>query len=104
MLSKRIIPCLDMTNGRVRKGVRFQLMEWEADPPSLAEKYSNEGADELTFLDITASSDARNILIDVVRRTADRVFIPFTVGGGIRTINDIREILLAGADEISVNT
>jgi cyclase len=93
-----------MTEGRVRKGIRFQLMEWDADPPALAEKYSNEGADELTFLDITASSDAREILIDVVHRTAERVYIPFTVGGGIRTIKDIRDILLAGADKISINT
>ncbi len=93
-----------MSGGKVRKGVRFQLMEWEADPPALAEKYSNAGADEITFLDITATSDARDILIDVVRRTADRVFIPFTVGGGIRSINDIREILLAGADKVSINT
>ncbi|MHA1371162.1 MAG: imidazole glycerol phosphate synthase subunit HisF [Promethearchaeota archaeon] len=104
MLAKRIIPCLDMTAGKVRKGVRFQLMEWEGDPPSLAEKYSENGADELTFLDITASSDARQILIDVVRKTADRVFIPLTVGGGIRSVKDVREILLAGADKVSINT
>ncbi|HME52202.1 MAG TPA: imidazole glycerol phosphate synthase subunit HisF [Candidatus Lokiarchaeia archaeon] len=104
MLGKRIIPCLDMTGGKVRKGIRFDLMEWEADPPSLAAKYSDEGADEITFLDITASSDAREILIDVVKRTAENVFIPFCVGGGIRKISDIREILLAGADKVSINT
>ncbi|NMC07124.1 MAG: imidazole glycerol phosphate synthase subunit HisF [Candidatus Lokiarchaeota archaeon] len=104
MLGKRIIPCLDMSGGKVRKGIRFQLMEWEADPPSLAARYSEAGADEITFLDITASSDARDILLDVVRRTAEQVFIPFCVGGGIRTIKDIREILLAGADKISINT
>ena len=104
MLAKRIIPCLDMTGGKVRKGVKFQLLDWEADPPTLAEKYSNAGADELTFLDITASSDAREILIDVVKRTAEKVFIPFTVGGGIRKIKDIREILLAGADKVSINS
>lgn len=104
MLGKRIIPCLDMTGGKVRKGVRFDLMEWEADPPSLAARYSDDGADEITFLDITASSDAREILIDIVKRTAENVFIPFCVGGGIRTIKDIREILLAGADKVSINT
>ncbi|MHA1679846.1 MAG: imidazole glycerol phosphate synthase subunit HisF [Promethearchaeota archaeon] len=104
MLAKRIIPCLDMTDGRVRKGVKFELLDWEGDPPSLAKKYSDEGADELTFLDITASSDNRNILLDVVKRTAEQVFIPFTVGGGIRTINDIRELLLAGADKVSINS
>jgi cyclase len=104
MLGKRIIPCLDMTGGKVRKGIRFDLTDWEADPPSLAAKYSDAGADEITFLDITASSDARDILLDVVRRTAEQVFIPLCVGGGIRTIKDIREILLAGADKISINT
>ncbi|MHA1793198.1 MAG: imidazole glycerol phosphate synthase subunit HisF [Promethearchaeota archaeon] len=104
MLAKRIIPCLDMTEGKVKKGIRFQLQEWEGDPPTLAKKYSDEGADELTFLDITASSDKRNILIDVVRRTAEQVFIPFTVGGGIRTIKDIRTILLSGADKVSINS
>jgi len=93
-----------MTGGKVRKGVRFQLMEWEADPPSLAARYSEAGADEITFLDITASSDARDILIDVVKRTAEQVFIPFCVGGGIRTVKDIRALLLAGADKISINT
>ncbi|MBN2153093.1 MAG: imidazole glycerol phosphate synthase subunit HisF, partial [Candidatus Lokiarchaeota archaeon] len=104
MLCKRIIPCLDMAGGRVRKGIRFNLIDWEGDPPDLARRYSEAGADEVTFLDITASSDARDILLDVVRRTAEQVFIPFCVGGGIRTIKDIREILLAGADKVSINT
>ncbi|MFX0103394.1 MAG: imidazole glycerol phosphate synthase subunit HisF [Candidatus Hodarchaeota archaeon] len=104
MLAKRIIPCLDMTEGKVRKGVKFQLMEWEGNPPSMAARYSDAGADELTFLDITASSDKRDILINVVRKTAENVFIPFTVGGGIRTIKDIKDILRAGADKVSINT
>ena len=104
MLAKRIIPCLDMKDGKVRKGVRFELTEWEADPPSLAARYCEEGADEITFLDITASSDSRDILLDVVKKTAEQVFIPFAVGGGIRSVKDIREILLAGADKISINT
>ncbi len=104
MLGKRIIPCLDMTGGKVRKGIKFNLTSWEADPPALAARYSESGADEITFLDITASSDARDILLDVVRRTAEQVFIPLCVGGGIRTIKDIRDILLAGADKVSINT
>ncbi|MHA1821030.1 MAG: imidazole glycerol phosphate synthase subunit HisF [Promethearchaeota archaeon] len=104
VLAKRIIPCLDMTNGRVVKGVNFVNIRDAGDPVELAKRYDEEGADELTFLDITASSDKRDILIDVVRRTAEQIFIPFTVGGGIRTIEDIRKILRAGADKVSINT
>ncbi|MBS7250494.1 MAG: imidazole glycerol phosphate synthase subunit HisF [Candidatus Freyarchaeota archaeon] len=104
MLAKRIIPCLDMTGGRVVKGVKFKNLRDAGDPPELGELYSRQGADELVFLDVTASSDKREILIDVVKRTADRVFIPFTVGGGIRSIEDIRRILCAGADKVAINT
>lgn len=104
MLAKRIIPCLDMTGGRVVKGVKFKNLKDAGDPPELGELYSRQGADELVFLDVTASSDKREILIDVVKRTADRVFIPFTVGGGIRNIEDIRRILCAGADKVAINT
>ncbi|MCP4761767.1 MAG: imidazole glycerol phosphate synthase subunit HisF [archaeon] len=104
VLAKRIIPCLDMTNGRVVKGVNFINIRDAGDPVELAARYDQEGADELTFLDITASSDNRNILIDVVRKTAEQIFIPFTVGGGIRTVDDFRRILRAGADKCSVNT
>ncbi|MEM2133224.1 MAG: imidazole glycerol phosphate synthase subunit HisF [Candidatus Jordarchaeaceae archaeon] len=104
MLAKRIIPCLDMTGGRVVKGVKFKNLRDAGDPPELGELYSRQGADELVFLDVTASSDKREILIDVVKRTADRVFIPFTVGGGIRNIEDIRRILCAGADKVAINT
>lgn len=103
-LAKRIIPCLDMTEGRVVKGIKFVNIRDAGDPPVLAAMYDRQGADELTFLDITASSDKRDILLDVVRRTSEQVFIPFTVGGGIRTIKDIRTILSAGADKISINT
>jgi cyclase len=104
MLVKRIIPCLDVTAGRVVKGVNFVNLRDAGDPVELAERYNQQGADELVFLDITASSDARAIMADVVRRTARRVFIPLTVGGGIRSIEDARMILLSGADKISVNT
>ncbi len=104
MLAKRIIPCLDMTGGRVVKGVKFKNLRDAGDPPELGELYSRQGADELVFLDVTASSDKREILIDVVKRTADRVFIPFTVGGGIRSTEDIRQILCAGADKVAINT
>ncbi|WXG40394.1 MAG: imidazole glycerol phosphate synthase subunit HisF [Candidatus Freyarchaeum deiterrae] len=104
MLAKRIIPCLDMTGGRVVKGIKFKNLRDAGDPPELGELYSQQGADELVFLDVTASSDKREILIDVVKRTADRVFIPFTVGGGIRGLDDIRQILRAGADKIAINT
>ncbi|MHA1579612.1 MAG: imidazole glycerol phosphate synthase subunit HisF [Candidatus Freyarchaeota archaeon] len=104
MLAKRIIPCLDMTEGRVVKGIKFKNLRDAGDPPELAEIYNDQGADELVLLDVTASSDKREILIDVVKRTADRVFIPFTVGGGIRSIDDIRQILRAGADKVAINT
>ena len=104
MLTKRIIPCLDVTAGRVVKGVNFVNLRDAGDPVELAALYDREGADELVFLDITASSDGRAILLDVVRRTAEQVFIPFTVGGGLRTLEDIRAILAAGADKVSLNT
>jgi cyclase len=103
-LAKRIIPCLDVTGGRVVKGVRFVELRDAGDPVEIAERYDAEGADEVTFLDITASSDDRPILLDVVRRTAERVFMPLTVGGGLRTLDDIRELLRAGADKVSINT
>jgi cyclase len=104
MLAKRIIPCLDVTGGRVVKGVNFVGLRDAGDPVELAERYNAQGADELVFLDITASSDARDTMADVVARTARRVFIPLTVGGGIRSIADARKILLSGADKVSVNT
>lgn len=104
MLAKRIIPCLDVDNGRVVKGISFLNLIDAGDPVEQGARYDREGADELVFLDITASSDRREIVADMVRRVADRVFIPFTVGGGIRTVEDIRAILMAGADKISVNT
>src|SRR5216683_179597 len=104
MLAKRIIPCLDVTGGRVVKGVNFVGLRDAGDPVELAERYNLQGADELVFLDITASSDAREIMADVVARTARKVFIPLTVGGGIRSIADARKILLSGADKVSINT
>jgi len=104
MLTKRIIPCLDVKDGRVVKGVQFVELRDAGDPVEAAEAYDAQGADELTFLDITASSDNRGIIIDVVRRTAERVFMPLTVGGGVRTIDDIRNLLNAGADKVSINT
>jgi cyclase len=104
MLAKRIIPCLDVTGGRVVKGVHFVNLRDAGDPVELARRYNDQGADELVFLDITASSDARDIMADVVARTARQVFIPLTVGGGIRSIADARKILLSGADKVSVNT
>jgi len=104
MLTKRIIPCLDVHAGRVVKGVNFVNIRDAGDPVEVAAIYDKAGADELTFLDITASVDARSIMLDVVRRVAEQVFIPFTVGGGIRTVEDFREILKAGADKISVNS
>lgn len=104
MLAKRIIPCLDVTGGRVVKGTNFINLRDAGDPVELAAVYDREGADELVFLDITASSDGRATMLDVVHRTAEEVFIPFTVGGGIRTIEDIRVMLSAGADKVSVNT
>ncbi|NPV53871.1 MAG: imidazole glycerol phosphate synthase subunit HisF [Firmicutes bacterium] len=104
MLSKRLIPCLDVLAGRVVKGVNFVSLRDAGDPVELAGLYDSEGADELVFLDITASAEERSIMLDVVRRTAERVFIPFTVGGGIRGIEDVRDILNAGADKVSLNT
>lgn len=104
MLTKRIIPCLDVHNGRVVKGVNFVNLRDAGDPVEIAAMYNKSLADEIVFLDITASSDARSIMLDVVSRTAEQVFIPLTVGGGIRTIEDFREILSAGADKISVNS
>ena len=104
MRSVRIIPCLDVDDGRVVKGVNFVGLRDAGDPVELAARYDREGADELVLLDITASSDARATIIDVVRRTAEEVFIPFTVGGGIRSVDNARRILRAGADKVSVNT
>ncbi len=104
MLAKRIIPCLDVHNGRVVKGVNFVNLRDAGDPVEIAAEYDKAGADELVFLDITASSDARGIVLDMVKRVAEQVFIPFTVGGGIRTVDDFRDILREGADKISVNS
>ncbi len=104
MHTKRIIPCLDVKNGRVVKGINFVNLKDAGDPVSVGAAYDKAGADELVFLDITASSDARNIVIDMVRRVAETVFIPFTVGGGIRTVEDFRAILREGADKISINS
>jgi cyclase len=104
MLAKRIIPCLDVTAGRVVKGVNFVNLRDAGDPVELAARYNEQGADELVFLDITASSDNRDTMVDVVARTAREVFIPLTVGGGIRSVDDARRILHAGADKVSVNT
>jgi cyclase len=104
VLTKRIIPCLDVTAGRVVKGVHFVNLRDAGDPVELAERYNQQGADELVFLDITASSDDRDIMVDVVARTARKVFIPLTVGGGIRSVADARRVLTAGADKVSVNT
>jgi imidazole glycerol-phosphate synthase subunit HisF len=100
----RIIPCLDVTSGRVVKGVNFVGLRDAGDPVELAARYDAEGADELVFLDITASSDGRDTMVDVARRTAEQVFIPFTIGGGIRSVDDARRLLRAGADKVSVNT
>ena len=100
----RVIPCLDVTDGRVVKGINFVGLRDAGDPVELAARYDTEGADELVFLDITASSDARDTMVDVVARTAEQVFIPLTVGGGIRTVADARRMLRAGADKVSVNT
>ncbi len=104
MLSKRIIPCLDVRDGRTTKGIKFLNNVEVGDPVDMARAYYEAGADELVFYDITASSDRRNIMIDVVRRTAAEIFIPFSVGGGIRTLEDMRDVLLAGAEKVSVNT
>ncbi|MDF1850492.1 MAG: imidazole glycerol phosphate synthase subunit HisF [Verrucomicrobiales bacterium] len=104
MLTKRIIPCLDVTDGRVVKGTNFVNLRDAGDPVDCAVEYNRQGADELVFLDITASSDERNTMVDVVRKTAERCFMPVTVGGGIRTVDDMRRMLLAGADKVGVNT
>lgn len=104
MLAKRVIPCLDVDRGRVVKGVRFVSLVDAGDPVAQARIYDEQLADELTFLDITASSDQRDIIIEMVRRVADEVFIPFTVGGGLRSVADIRAVLRAGADKVSLNT
>ena len=104
MLTKRIIPCLDVTDGRVVKGTNFVGLRDAGDPVECAVEYNNQGADELVFLDITASSDERKTMVDVVRQTAERCFMPVTVGGGIRTVEDMREMLLAGADKVGINT
>src|SRR5271163_3178210 len=104
MLAKRIIPCLDVTGGRVVKGVNFVGLRDAGDPVALAERYNLQGADELVFLDITASSDARDIMADVIARTSRHVFIPLTAGGGIRSVADGRKILHSGADKVSINT
>ncbi|MFN8636403.1 MAG: imidazole glycerol phosphate synthase subunit HisF [Chloroflexota bacterium] len=104
MLTRRIIPCLDVNKGRVVKGVTFEQLRDAGDPVELAELYNSEGADELVFYDITASAEGRETIIDVVRRTADAVFIPLTVGGGIRTAQDVQDMLRAGADKVSLNS
>ena len=104
MLAKRIIPCLDVRDGRVVKGVNFVNIRDAGDPVELAKFYSDQGADEIVFLDITATSDARNTVVHVVERTAEQVFVPLTVGGGIRTLEDFHKLLRAGADKISVNS
>ena len=104
MLAKRIIPCLDVKDGRVVKGVNFVGLRDAGDPVEIAARYDREQADELTFLDITASHEKRPIILDVVARTAERVFMPLTVGGGVRTLDDIRALLNAGADKVSINT
>jgi cyclase len=104
MLRRRVIPCLDVANGRVVKGTRFVDLVDEGDPPELAERYASEGADELVFLDITAAPEGRGTLLDIVERTARRAFIPLTVGGGVRSVDDMRDVLRAGADKVSLNT
>jgi cyclase len=104
MLAKRIIPCLDMKEGRVVKGTQFVNLRDAGDPVEVAKMYDQQGADEVAFLDITASHEQRDILIDIVRRTAEQIFIPLTVGGGVRRLEDIRKLLKAGADKVSINT
>ena len=103
-LAKRVIPCLDVTAGRVVKGVNFVNLRDAGDPVEIAARYDAEGADELTFLDITASSDQRDLILHVIERVADQVFIPLTVGGGVRKVEDVRRLLNAGADKVSINT
>jgi cyclase len=104
VLAKRIIPCLDVNAGRVVKGVNFINLRDAGDPVEVAKRYNDEGADEITFLDITASSDQRGLILDIIERVADEVFIPLTVGGGIRVVDDVRRLMNAGADKVSVNT
>jgi cyclase len=104
MLAKRIIPCLDVHGGRVVKGINFLNLQDAGDPVEVATRYEGEGADELVFLDITASHEEREIMLDVVRRTSEAVFMPLTVGGGIRTLDDIRTLLKAGCDKVSINS
>jgi cyclase len=104
MLRRRVIPCLDVADGRVVKGTRFVDLVDEGDPPELAERYAAEGADELVFLDITAAPERRGTLLDIVERTARRAFVPLTVGGGVRTVLEMRDVLRAGADKVSLNT
>ena len=104
MLCKRVIPCLDVDAGRVKKGVRFKELRDAGDPVAVAAAYDTQGADEICFLDITASSDERRTMLDVVRATAESVFLPLTVGGGVRSVEDVRALLLAGADKVGINT
>jgi imidazole glycerol-phosphate synthase subunit HisF len=104
MLCRRVIPCLDVANGRVVKGTRFVDLVDEGDPPELAERYADEGADELVFLDISAAPEGRGTLLAIVERTARRAFVPLTVGGGVRSVDEMREVLRAGADKVSLNT
>jgi cyclase len=104
MLAKRVVPCLDVDRGRVVKGVRFEGLRDAGDPVELAARYDAEGADELVYLDITASSDGRDIILDVAARTAETLFIPLTIGGGVRSVDDVRRLLRAGADKVAINT
>ena len=104
MITKRIIPCLDVKDGQTVKGVNFENLRYAGDAAELAKRYSEQGADELVLLDITATNDGRKTMLDVVERVAENVFIPFAVGGGIRTLDDMRDLLLAGADKVSVNS
>ena len=104
MLLRRVIPCLDVADGRVVKGVRFVDLTDEGDPPELAARYAAEGADEICFLDITAAPEGRGTILDVVERTARRVFVPITVGGGVRSPREMRDVLRAGADKVAVNS
>ncbi len=104
MLAKRIIPCLDVTDGRVVKGINFLELRDAGDPVEIARRYDEQGADELTFLDITASSDNRGLILHIIEQVASQVFIPLTVGGGVREVEDVRRLLNAGADKVSINT
>lgn len=104
MLAKRIIPCLDVTNGRVVKGVNFVELRDAGDPVEIARRYDEQGADEITFLDITATSDGRDLMLGIIEAVASQVFIPLTVGGGVRALEDVRRLLNAGADKISMNS